>query len=642
MEQGKVFDELALSISRKERSDLYKKVAERNTVEKTGTSAVLGNEKTGNAIQQRNEYKKLPFFKKIILSIAAFLHGQSVLTYIEKQHLHRIIRQLQSNRPSFVTRRAPYLISKNFGYQVLNLYRKLAPARGVLSNMMKKEDFFIDFFKENVLSKPSLAPKLDGVKSFFHPEEIERLINERKSIKNYRNSIRKRIVAYVQSLPDSIFSSLVSSFRYFLTFQRIVNYPYTRLLSSFGDFDTRNPNPTLKDIHSRGFAPYIDPLYELYVTYDPQLRLEEQLRNIVKKTLQKEANEQKDTIDARSLEIRMKILNQAIKEWESFIRNTPFVPFLKFIRNDSRYTPPQPQKDTQDSLILKRAATKAIIDMLMDDVIQKLGKEMSRQYRLALLKYAPDSEEATIPNYNNRRFSYLKDYKECMEFSYEESLLTLRKFALGFYSKNTRPLLMIMLKKVIPASIKYHDMLKNITADIDKFNEKVEALNTLLSFQGSLGKEISEISGFFNVNDTVAVPKHNKLIHKIDTLVKKLIEEYLSSINDLCQYLKMFDKIEFSSLFPKLAIKVENNLFSGQSIRNIITASLKDLTTFHYLFSVYANTQLTGSQNIVKINTGAQPAGSSVPFAPKERVQNDDKPSLQPPSTKNPLAVNAQ
>ena len=229
-----VFEEMATSISEKERRDLIKKI-NRNMnlndtrIEETIYRVEVSKEEKDKYIKE--EIIKLGFFERIILKIKKFLSGkteEAAYTDMKFSALRKTISKKIPGLSNFDTR----TISKLFPEAVYGLFLKNSSLVDLFEEFWKKGDVFQKILTQLVESRfPGIVKSIDDLLS---DEDAEGVIFEKETKTAIKDEVLKRFNNYSKKVSDSIFLDIEDEILPLYYFRPIVVYPYYEFFNIFG------------------------------------------------------------------------------------------------------------------------------------------------------------------------------------------------------------------------------------------------------------------------------------------------------------------------------------------------------------------------------------------------------------------------
>ena len=229
-----VFEEMATSISEKERRDLIKKI-NRNMnlndtrIEETIYRVEVSKEEKDKYIKE--EIIKLGFLERIILKIKKFLSGKTeeiAYTDMKFSALRKNISRKIPGLTNFDTR----TVSKLFPESVYALFLKNSALVDMFEEFWKKGDVFQKILTQLVESRfPGIVKSIDDLLS---DEDAEGVIFEKETKTALKEEVLKRFNSYSKKVSDSIFSDIEEEVPPLYYFRPIVVFPFYEFFNIFG------------------------------------------------------------------------------------------------------------------------------------------------------------------------------------------------------------------------------------------------------------------------------------------------------------------------------------------------------------------------------------------------------------------------
>ena len=240
-----VFEEIAASISEKERRNLIKKI---------NRSMELNDNKVDEAIyhvdvskEEKDKYIKeeilrLGFFQRIILKIKKFFSGKTEeATYIDTkfEDLKKTILRKSPNIGNFTTR----TISKQFPESLYLLFVETASLADVLEDFWRRGNTFQHVLTQLVeLRFPGIVKTIDDLLS---DEDVVDILLEKETKTALKEEVIKRFNIYAKKFSDSIFYEIEEEILPLYYFRPIIVFPYHELFKIFGFNPYSENNNTL-------------------------------------------------------------------------------------------------------------------------------------------------------------------------------------------------------------------------------------------------------------------------------------------------------------------------------------------------------------------------------------------------------------
>ncbi|MCL2705677.1 MAG: DUF5312 domain-containing protein [Spirochaetaceae bacterium] len=362
-----IFDEMATSISEKERRDLVKKI-NRNMnlndtrIEETIYHVEVSKEDKDKYIKE--EILKLGFFERLILKIRKFLSGKTEEAAYTDQKMTKLKKTILKKSPG-ITHFDTRTVTKLFAETVYVLFLKTSSLVDLFEEFWKKGDTFQKILTELVESRfPGIVKTIDDL---LNDEDAEKVIFEKETKMALKEEVIKRFNNYTKKVSDSIFYDIEEEILPLYYFRPIIVFPYYEFFKIFG-FNPYSENA----IYSFKSAPvftcmeYIEKIYyAIYmvlkvaqpVKINPLLgkhfyknieeeKIETENRDSIQDMENKEEvpNENSsaeknsnDTEEDKTLKWFYKKLEDIYEESKKINKKIPLVEIIKYYRNDYYY-----------------------------------------------------------------------------------------------------------------------------------------------------------------------------------------------------------------------------------------------------------------------------------------------------------------
>ncbi|MCL2793220.1 MAG: DUF5312 domain-containing protein [Spirochaetaceae bacterium] len=608
-----VFEEMAVSISEKERRDLIKKINRNmnlgNTrIEESMYHVNISKEEKDKYI--REEIMKLGFFERLILKIKKFFSGKTEeATYIDTkfEKLKRTILRKSPGIGNFTTR----TISRSFPESLYNLFVKTSFLADILEEFWKKEDTFQQILTQLVESRfPGIVKKIDDLLS---DEDAEKILFEKETKTAIKEEVLRRFNNYAKKVSDSIFVDIEEEVLPLYYFRPIIVFPYYELFKIFG-FDPYSENNLFAFKNAPVFS-CIDYIEKLYYAIYMVLKItrpiktnpflgkyfyrdgeeektvkeiekegadsqdeQEQEENFIYENSSNSSNRYEDEeIDRNKLKWFYKKLEDIYEESRKINKKIPLVEIIKYYRNDyyyklAFYIPKLKFKELYFANLKIQ-----ILEQVNDKYIRArnfmIEKNIDKFFRgKTIMEFAYfkntgfDHEKAGVNNFKNIKsmellFNYLVHY-------YNErvrNIIDLSTKTILTQDKITATSLMLQISAIDDAYVKIQDFDKSLSPDMED------------------GKRFFRLR-YGLTNDTAYLKMYKSFIAQKNKAAKDIIHRAIEAFDNIIK--------TYSELLNSSQLEIKNNLATQynvdgktKSFRDFLIESVENIRYFKNLLS---------------------------------------------------------
>ncbi len=605
-----VFDEMAISISEKERRDLIKKINRSMNlndprIEETIYHVEISKEEKDKYIKE--EILKLGFFKKLILKIKKFLSGKTEIAAYTDMKFAALKKTILRKLPG-ITNFDTRIISKSFAEYVYVLFLKTSPLVYLFEEFWKQGDTFQNLLTQLVESRfPGIVKTIDDLLS---DEDAEKIIFEKETKTSIKEEVLKQFNNYAKKVSDSVFYDIEEEILPLYYFRPIIVFPYFEFLKVFG-FNPYSENSSFAFKSAPVFSSieYIEKLYYaiymvlkvirpikinsllakyFYKGFEEEIEEDSDNQEDIDSSLNDDFDEEKsdtnnqssnsDKGDAGKLKWFYNRLDSIYDEVKKINKKIPLVELIKYYRNDYYYK----LAFYVPKLKLKELYFANLKIQVLEQINEKYAKARNSMIEKSIDKF-----------FKGKPFMRFQHFRTYTGFDYEKmgigyftnirSMELLYNYLIYYYNEGIRQIIDITTRTVLGQDKITATTLMMQISTIDDAYVKIQDFDKSLSPDMDDGKLFLRLRYGLG-NDTAYLKMYKTFLTQKNKASKDIIQRCIEAFDNI---VRIYSELLNSSLF-----EIKNSLAAyytvdgkNKTFRELLVEAVDNIKYFKSLLA---------------------------------------------------------
>ncbi|MBI9100320.1 MAG: hypothetical protein JEY91_17690, partial [Spirochaetaceae bacterium] len=473
------------------------------------------------------------WFERLIIRLYTFFTGRSSIDYFLKRSLKHLKRKLNSISGQSYFELDHKKLSPRLASEIYSLYVLTAPLRKIFKIIWQDADFIENIYAS--LITETIHTNKSEVYDFVSLEEMESIFASTGEKKQIRKKLINRMNEYLNSIPFKTISEIKEVFHPFYFGKFLVVFPFKNLLNNFGCsiadlVEFRSP-----DFKVTECSAVIDRIEHFYyaLTLFSMIDWSDDCINKIAGTYVRFY----EKTDSEGYEDRLQVIRKEINTLnagvDDFLKKTPLIDIIKYIRNDSYYELefkiPKP-----DFFEFYSSTLKLRILSSFSTVFQEVRKQ-----------YISTSIERIFLGY---KLYQLNGYREYNDFKYKEmgleyfrhisSLMLLNNFFSQYYKENMVEVFQVLYKTVLIKNPQLQSKILELQKDVEKIKTEIHIFDKTLLPDHEDGKTFSLLKNEIKKSSALE-RKYKSFITEKDLAAERLIFLGLEILENLRKGLEL-------------------------------------------------------------------------------------------------------